>query len=233
MTEKLDIPLSRIELVLASIRRSILTNEFRPGQPLVEADLAQRLGVSKTPVREALKILSNSGLVQFVPYKGATVQVVGPEFVAAACDLRLLVEPEAARRSVLSGAQAHFREAAAVLAEAKGAIDKGDRAQLSLLNRSFHSLLYKDCGNHLMLNVLDNLRDRTALISVAGWETDETEMQPPGYEVEWGEHEAILNAALAGDAHQVATLLQNHIRGFLERTIAKDDLVSRTQLQES
>src|SRR5579863_4536912 len=64
---------SRTEAVLEAIKHSILTGELRPGQPLVETELAERLGVSKTPVREALKTLAGSGLVVMLPYKGTTV----------------------------------------------------------------------------------------------------------------------------------------------------------------
>jgi DNA-binding GntR family transcriptional regulator len=62
---------SRTEAVLAAIRHAILAGQMRPGQSLVEADLAQRFGVSKTPVREALKTLAGSGLVTMSPYRGA------------------------------------------------------------------------------------------------------------------------------------------------------------------
>jgi DNA-binding GntR family transcriptional regulator len=223
MTGKLDLPLSRIELVQESIRRSILSNEFRPGQPLVEADLAQRLGVSKTPVREALKMLASSGLVQFVPYKGARVQAVESEFIAAACDLRLLIEPEAIRRTVLSGARDGLLAASAALDEARRAIAAGDRVRLSVTNRDFHALLYRDCGNHLLRDVLDNLRDRVTLISVVGWNTADADVQPPLYEVELHEHQAMLDAALAGDADRAAALLTDHIQGFFDRMMAKAD----------
>src|SRR5690348_2731624 len=67
---------SRTEAVLESIKHSILTGELKPGQALVETDLAEQLGVSKTPVREALKTLAGSGLVVMSPYKGAAVREV-------------------------------------------------------------------------------------------------------------------------------------------------------------
>src|SRR5882672_10991070 len=68
--------LSRTEAVLESIKHDILTGELKPGQALVEADLAEQFGVSKTPVREALKTLAGSGLVAMSRYRGASVQEV-------------------------------------------------------------------------------------------------------------------------------------------------------------
>jgi DNA-binding transcriptional regulator YhcF (GntR family) len=96
---------SRTEAVLDAIKRAILAGELRPGQSLVETELAQLLGVSKTPVREALKTLAGAGLVTMSAYRGATVRAIDPASAAAIYDLRLLLEPEAVRRAVGRGAR--------------------------------------------------------------------------------------------------------------------------------
>ncbi|MFC7400831.1 GntR family transcriptional regulator [Citricoccus sp. GCM10030269] len=219
MTIKLDLPQSRIEVVLEAIRRGILTHELRPGEPLVEAELAARFGVSKTPVREALKILSHSGLVQSVAYKGMRVQTVDGDLIRSVRDLRLLIEPEAVRRAVAEGSAELFDEAGRVLETARQTIDDGgDRASLSLVNRDFHALVYAGCGNPLMKEVMDNLRDRTALISVVAWHEAEGRSQHPS-EFEWDEHREILEAAQAGDAERAASLTQGHIGRFFDRVL--------------
>jgi len=208
-----SLPASRTEVVLEEIRRGILTRELLPGQPLVEADLAQRLGVSKTPVREALKVLSNSGLVTFSPYKGASVCVVDAELAKSVYDVRMVLEPEAVRRTVERHDTALFDDAAEALKEASAAITEKDQAALSLLNRRFHRALYRGCGNPLLVSILDDLKDRAALISVVGWEAN------PSWKKEWNEHKAVLAAAKKGDADGAAELLRNHIGGFLERVL--------------
>lgn len=209
------LPSSRIDLVLAEIRTAILTRQFPPGQPLVEAELARWLGVSKTPVREALKILSSSGLVTFVPYKGASVREVDQEFIQSVYDVRLLLEPEAVRRSTLRGNHDGLNAAAILLDDARRAAETGDRAKLSLLNRDFHAALYANCGSELLVDIITNLRDRAALVSVASWEA------APTWGVEWAEHRAVLDAALAGDGDKAAELLQTHLQGFVDRTLVK------------
>lgn len=209
MPEMLSLPASRTELVLEEIRRAILTRRLLPGQPLVEMELAAQLGVSKTPVREALKILSGSGLVTFSPYKGASVRVVDRELAMAVYDVRVLLEPEAVGRAVRNNEV--FTSAAATLEAASAAIESGDHAELSLLNRTFHQAMYAGCGNPLLVSVLDDLRDRAALISVVGWETS------PSWEIEWQEHQAILAAATAGDAEAANDLTRKHIQAFLDR----------------
>lgn len=211
MPEMLSLPASRTELVLEEIRRAILTRRLLPGQPLVEMELANQLGVSKTPVREALKILSGSGLVTFSPYKGASVRVVDRDLAMAVYDVRLLLEPEAVGRAVRN--QADFAPAASALESASVAVESGDHAELSLLNRSFHQAMYTGCGNPLLVSVLDDLRDRAALISVVGWETS------PSWEIEWQEHQAILAAATAGEDDKATELTRQHIQGFLKRMV--------------
>jgi len=208
-----SLPASRTEVVLEEIRRGILTRELLPGQPLVEAELAQRLGVSKTPVREALKVLSNSGLVTFSPYKGASVCVVDAELAKAVYDVRLVLEPEAVRRTVELRDPAPLEDAAEALKEASAIISDRDQAALSLLNRRFHRALYGGCGNPLMVDILDGLKDRAALISIVGWEAN------PSWRKEWTEHKAILAAAKKGDAEGAAELLRKHIADFLARIV--------------
>jgi len=200
---------NRSVVVLDSIKHAILTGELRPGQGLVETDLAGVLGVSKTPVREALKTLAGAGLVTMSPYKGATVRTVDDGLVRSVYDLRLLLEPEAARRAV-ARRRCDIGAAAGALRRAGRAADRADR---SLANRDFHRALYMGCGNVLLTRVLDDLRDQAALVSAAAWQRAPS----PTWQAAAAEHEALLAAAAAGDAGATSTLLRVHIESFLNR----------------
>ncbi|MBG6185005.1 DNA-binding GntR family transcriptional regulator [Arthrobacter sp. CAN_A214] len=213
IARRLDAPQSRIDQVIAEIRSAILTRRLVPGQALVEAELARAMGVSKTPVREALKVLSQSGLVTFVPYRGASVTTVDEDFIRSVYEVRLLLEPEGVRRSVNKGSRQSLTTAAELLAQSKEAALADDRGTLSLLNRRLHSELYAGCGNPILIDILENLRDRAALISVIGWEGS------PTWQTEWQEHSAILKAASSGDGDQAAELLRAHLQGFFDRTL--------------
>ena len=210
---------SRTEAVLDAVKRAILAGELRPGQSLVETELAQLLGVSKTPVREALKTLAGAGLVTMSAYRGATVRAIDPASAAAIYDLRLLLEPEAVRRAVgRSAAEASPVQASPVQASwagARAALEASaaatDQAQRSLANREFHRALYLACGNSLLVKTLDDLRDQTALVSALSWE------QAPSWQQEAAEHQAILAAARRGAATEAAALLRAHIAGFADR----------------
>src|ERR1017187_2389985 len=174
----------RTLVVLDAIKHAILTGELQPGQGLVETELAQTLGVSKTPVREALKTLAGSGLVTMSPYKGAMVRSVDDDLAQSVYDMRLLLEPEALRRSIPR--TSNWEAARRALARSDAARDRAGR---SLANRDFHRALYLGCGNVLLVEVRDDLRDQTALVSAAAWQ------QTPPWEREAPEHRAILSAA--------------------------------------
>ncbi|MGW2688375.1 GntR family transcriptional regulator [Streptomyces sp. NPDC001414] len=197
---------SRTEYVLDAIRHDILTGRLTPGRALVETELAARFGVSKTPVREALKTLAGTGLVLMSPYKGVTVRTVDAAMAHEVYDVRLLLEPEALRRTVRTGAP--LDAARQALARADAAADPAER---SLANRDFHRALYLPCGNPLLARMLDEVRDQAALVAAVAWAAS------PSWAREADEHRAILRLALAGDADGAAGALHAHIASFVER----------------
>ncbi|WP_344309880.1 GntR family transcriptional regulator [Fodinicola feengrottensis] len=202
-------PASRTEFVLVTIRQLILSGELVPGQQLVETELAESFGVSKTPVREALKTLAGTGLVTMSQFKGASVRIVDADMAYAVYDLRLAVEPAAVHRAVRVGA-----DLTAARAALRKAAKTRSKAELSLVNRDFHRALYAGCGNPLMVQALDDLRDQAALITVAGWGL------VPSWDEEASEHAAILAAAEKSDPDLAAFLLQQHIQTFVDRIAA-------------
>ena len=181
----------RTLVVLDAIKHAILTGELRPGQGLVETELAQTLG---------------AGLVTMSPYKGAMVRSVDDDLAQSVYDMRLLLEPEALRRAIPR--TGNWEAARRALARSDAATDRAGR---SLANRDFHRALYLGCGNVLLVEVLDDLRDQTALVSAAAWQ------QTPSWEREAAEHRAILAAAEAGDAARACELLSAHIESFVSR----------------
>ena len=194
---------SRTGLVVRALRLAILSAELPAGQPLVEADLAERFGISKTPVREALKTLAGAGLVTMSEYRGAVVRVVDPQMAYNVFDMRALLEPTAVARTVENGADVEGARGA--LRRAESAETEAER---SLANRDFHRDLYAGCGNDILVATLDGLREQTALITVNAW------TKRPSWEAEATEHEQILEAVAAGDPVAASARVLNHIRSF-------------------
>ncbi|MEV6420064.1 GntR family transcriptional regulator [Streptomyces sp. NPDC051662] len=203
---------SRTQYVLEAIKHGILTGGLSPGQALVETELAARFGVSKTPVREALKTLAGTGLVVMSQFKGVTVRTVDAAMAHEVYDVRLLLEPEALRRSLTRRASLEPAREALVKAD-----EAADRAERSLANREFHRALYLPCGNPLLARMLDEVRDQAALVSTVAWAA------VPSWEQEAGEHREILRLALAGDAEGAARALHDHIASFVQRAFPEGD----------
>jgi DNA-binding GntR family transcriptional regulator len=197
---------------LEAIKHAILTGELKPGQALVETELAARLGVSKTPVREAFKTLAGTGLIVMSTYKGASVRDIDRTHARCIYDMRLLLEPVAAMRAV-SG-RGDWSAARRALEAAATAVDAAER---SLANRVFHREMYLACGNPLLVRTLDDLRDQTALVSAAAW------AQRPSWDREAAEHQAILAAAERGAGEEVRDLMRSHIGSFVARNFPEDE----------
>ncbi|MER7107587.1 GntR family transcriptional regulator [Streptomyces sp. NPDC000229] len=202
---------SRTQYVLEAIKHAILTGQLPPGKALVETELAARYGVSKTPVREALKTLAGTGLVVMSQYKGATVRTVDAAMAHEVYDVRLLLEPEALRRTITR--RASLDAAGQALADADAAADQAER---SLANREFHRALYLPCGNPLLARMLDEVRDQAALVSTVAWSAQ------PSWRQEAEEHRRILGLARAGDADGAARALHDHIASFVERAFPEE-----------
>ncbi|MFJ3642350.1 GntR family transcriptional regulator [Streptomyces sp. NPDC090108] len=212
---------SRTQYVLDAIRHRILTGTLTPGQPLVETELAAFFGVSKTPVREALKTLAGTGLVVMSQYKGVTVRTVDAVTAREVHDVRLLLEPEALRRTVARRAALDAAEDALDRADAAGTT-----AERALANRAFHRALYLPCGNPLLARMLDDVRDQAALVAAVAWAAD------PSWEREAAEHREILRLARGGDAAGAADALHAHITSFTRRAFPASCPQEREQEQQ-
>ncbi|MFF4981233.1 GntR family transcriptional regulator [Streptomyces sp. NPDC001046] len=207
-------PASRTDRVRDALRHAILQGTLPPGRALVEREIAAMLGVSKTPVREALKQLHSTGLVVTNAYQGVSVRHPDQQLVHELYTARASAEPCAVGMTALRsgsgpnvGARQAFEEAAAL-------IGAGETDRLGAANRRFHRELYRECGNTFFCDFLDQLQDLTAFVAGLGWRVRAT------FEEEAAEHAAILDAVETGDAELAERLTLQHIR-TAERNVAR------------
>jgi DNA-binding GntR family transcriptional regulator len=202
---------TRSDLVAASIKSAILSGHLRPDELLVERRIAEQLGVSKTPVREALISLTSSGLLTPTRNRGIAVRRLRAEDVQRIYEMRMLVEPWAAGQVAGSGSF-DADEARHALEDAARFLEADDHAGLSLANRRFHRCLYSTCPNELVVRSLDDLQDLTALGTVSLlWE------QWPTWRHEAHEHRDILAAMRERRAADAEELLRGHIQRSITR----------------
>lgn len=202
---------ARADLVAEELRRAILQGELAPGTALIERDIGEALGVSKTPVREAIKTLVARGLIDVSPYRGATVRRVDATFATHVYEVRLLLEPEAARLAAKRRPAEDIEDARRALGRAETAVRNRDFGLMAAHNRDFHQAFAVASGNPVLGQMLAGLQDQTTLVATQGWKRHESWTQ------EASEHLAVLEAIEAGDAAAAGHLMHAHIESALAR----------------
>lgn len=139
------------EQVLDMLHAAIVNGELKPGQLLVEADLAAQLGVSRAPLREAINILSTQGLVEIVPYHGTRVKSLSRKDIEELYSVRSLMEGFAIQSVIESGnTREVVRQLSEICAAMVTAADAGDLLSVTQLDRDFHDTLVEGSGNDLL-----------------------------------------------------------------------------------
>lgn len=133
------------------LRRAIVTGRLRPGAALVETALAEQLNVSRAPIREAVQILENDGLVETVAYKGKRVKPLTIREVVETCEMRTVFEVTAVRRILAQGTSVDtLWQPCQAMAEAAAA---GDREALVAADETFHRMLIALSGHALLMQL--------------------------------------------------------------------------------
>ncbi|MCC6617328.1 MAG: GntR family transcriptional regulator [Anaerolineae bacterium] len=145
------------------LRRLILTQQLKPGDRLVQNDLAAQLGVSRTPVREALQQLATEGLVMISPYKGATVAEFAPEEIEAIYHVRIALESYAARLVARNITDEEIDQLHSVLDAMKHAYVEGNADKLLDVNREFYVTLYQATRQQRLYDMILNHIDLSRL----------------------------------------------------------------------
>jgi len=202
---------SRSDLVASTLREMIVAGHFQPGETLVERHLATMLGVSKTPVREALIALASTGLVEVSRNRGVVVRRPQAEDVWKVFELRLLLEPWAIGRATAVGRDGTVAAAQPQFDESVRLLDFDDRPALRAANRRFHRALYSGCDNDLVVAQLDRLQDLVSVGLRLLWESSDW----PVWRTEHEEHRAMLDAVRAGDADLATRRAREHIEGAM------------------
>jgi DNA-binding GntR family transcriptional regulator len=208
---------NRADLVAESLRKAILAGQLRPDEVLSERGIAESLGISKTPVREALISLSRRGLVSPAPRSAMVVRRLSMTDVRHIYEERALLEPWAIADAVARGSR-DFGAAETALAEARELIRENDLLAVAAVNRDFHRGMYSACENTFVSQALDELQDLT-ILAITGtlWGVS------PTWSEEADEHEAILRAAQQGDADRAAELAREHISASIRRIAAREN----------
>jgi len=206
---------SASEIAYDYVKSRLLDGRYAGGTLLSENEIAQRLQVSRTPVRQAFVQLEAEGLLELYPRRGALVVPISPSEAEDVFEARLLIEQHAALRAAAHGAGALAGLAAQLrdhIADQQDALaDDGGSAAFAWSDRAFHRAIVEAGGNRLLTRQYDALRDRHQRIAAVTVAQD-----PSRIERFIAEHREIAEAFGAGDAERAASLLGAHLAGAHE-----------------
>lgn len=192
-------------LVYQEIRAAIVSGRLKPGERLVEERFAEEYGVSRNPVREAIRALSSEGLVEVPSRKGTYVAELAPEKVREIIEIRALLESHNARLAARHKNPATLKSIETILQKGRNAINAGRLKGLRELNDQFHEALAEAGNNSLLSEMLGSLRARSALL----FSPD----NPARQAMNWEEHAGILQAIVDGDEELAAKRAMAHVVG--------------------
>ncbi len=210
MTAAFRRSLTTQEAVLAELRSMIASGRLRPGERIVQDGLALDLGVSRVPLREALKILEGEGLVRYAAHRGYVVALLSLSDLLEVYRIRELLEAEAVRIAVpamTAGAVADFERAARDVERAAGVLDV---PAMTLANRRFHGALFEACGLPRLVRMIRQLWDATEVYRSVYY-TDE-----PNRDRVLEEHRMLVRAVEDRRVGEVLRILDAHRQHAIE-----------------
>lgn len=197
-------PRTAHEFVRRTLRAAVVDGTLPAGARLVQADLAQQLGVSTTPVREALRDLATEGLIMLDPHRGALVRTLDIDELREIYDLRLALEPMMVRRVISTMTPERLDRAAALQRRME---EPCEPTTWSDLNRDFHAVLSEPDDSSRLASILAGLRDSAAPY-VARSLVSRPEQVPEAN----AEHAELLDLYRGGDVARAVELTLSHLR---------------------
>ena len=193
------------DVVFQTLRQAILRGELEPGERLMEIHLANRLGVSRTPIREAIRKLELEGLVVMIPRRGAIVASITEKDLKDVLEVRIGLEELAVKFVCQRIDDRQLRELQEASRKFAEAVQSEDLTKLAEADVNFHDLIYKATGNERLVQLLNNIREQMYRYRVEYLKDEEVRSSL----VE--EHNRLWKALKERDAEQAARITQEHI----------------------
>ena len=196
--------------VAAGIRRSIVAGRLRPGERVVEAQLARQLGISRNPIREALRQLQQQGILEYRPNVGAIVAHVSPQDAGLAAEMRIFLETQAVRllmRRADAGGLARLERIVQAMGDLTG---ESSAEEMEALDAEFHRCLIEAGGSPMLRRVWETV-DPYVWMLLHTWEKRERGFVPD-HRMLYEDHRRLLDTLRAGDAGAAEFELRHHIQ---------------------
>ena len=201
------------DVVFNTLRQAILRGELKPGERLMEIQLANKLGVSRTPIREAIRKLELGGLVLMIPRKGAEVAEITEKSLRAVLEVRRALEELAVQLACEKITKEEIRELERVAKEFQQVVNSSDITEIAEVDVCFHDIIYTATDNQKLIQLLNNLREQMYRYRVEYLKRDGVFPQLIA------EHEAIIRHIENNEKEKATEVMCRHIDNQVETVI--------------
>ena len=216
LIQSIEIPRHKpaVLIIYEQLRSAIVHGKLEEGERLLEANLATIFGVSRQPIREALRMLETDGFIELIPYKGVIVSNITPQEATNTLELKGMVEGYAAWKGAQAFAPEIIAEMETILKQMEAHIQKAEAREIVQDNYAFHVRIVSAIGNEKMTKYYEGLFSShqryyaIGLVEQRGWQTS------------LDEHRAILERVRSGDAAGAFTCARQHATNTIDRVLA-------------
>jgi DNA-binding GntR family transcriptional regulator len=207
------------DVVAGELRRLILDGTLKPGERLIEDRLAEQLGVSRNPIREAIRVLDAEGFLDVTVRRGSFIATLSAKQAADLFEVRLALEPLGARLAAQSASPEHIERMKALLTEAQTTPDQHELDHLSNLHTELHSLIFEMTGNAYLIAIAIPMvkRGQWLLRQSAPLRTPDA----------WSEHHGLIRAIELGDPDLAEAEARHHVLSVRSELRARMGLAGR------
>lgn len=198
------------DVVFHTLREAILKGDLRPGERLMELQLASKLGVSRTPIREAIRMLEQEGLAVTIPRKGAEVAKMTEKDMEDVLQIREALDELAVQVACDKMTAQQLKELTLAMKNFENAIQAGKLKKIIEYDVEFHDIIYRATDNPKLVTLLNNIREQIYRYRVEYLKGKEN------YPMLVREHEEIVTALKLKNKERVADAMRSHIRNQAE-----------------
>jgi len=201
--------------VYRALKERIIEEDLKPGEKILEVNIAEQLGVSRTPIREALRELAAEGFVKMIPNQGMVVSNISIEEIKEVLQIRKLLEGFAASIAAKKINKGEIKKLEKIIEKMNISISKDNVLVYSDLNGEFHNLILKVCGNKRLIKICTNLSGADHRFRIRALRDNSKRLK---YSIK--EHQKIVDALKRKDPEQADRLSQKHIENVLVNILA-------------
>ena len=201
------------DVVFNTLRRAILRGELKPGERLMEIQLANKLGVSRTPIREAIRKLELEGLVLMIPRKGAEGAEITEKNLRDVLEVRCALEELAVQLACERIDKRGIKELHTAADRFRDVLGSDDITQIAQADEAFHDVIFTATDNERLIQLLNNLREQMYRYRIEYLKKKEC------YPQLLGEHEAIISAIERHDKEKATRITGQHINNQVDTVL--------------